>query len=188
MVSLVGMILSRQSNDTADEANRKSDNANEIAQGANDLAQSANVYASEANVLSKQGVEVSQKDYENRYFPKITLRYGSRGDPTTTPPNEFILIGAANERYIPVLIDWIGYSIVGSQFTGPVFTVDFIQGRQPTLLPAEILPGRVLDIPIDFDSFRKSFQLNAKSLAGTHPAPTPSCPVTAAKASGRRKR
>jgi hypothetical protein len=70
---------------------------------------------------------------------------------------------AANEDYIPVLIQWIGFTVVGSPATVPIFTLDLVQGRQPLLLPAEILPGRVLEFPIPVDNFRDNLQFNAQN-------------------------
>lgn len=160
---LVSIGSAYQSNKRAEEATRKVDEANRISHAANELAQSANVYASENNIVSSQGVGISQKTYENQYIPKITFRYGSSGDLTTNPPTKCFLISVANEGYIPVLIQWVGFWIVGSDVTAPVFTLDVIQNRQPPLLPAELLPGRVLDIRIPIDNFRDNLQFNAKS-------------------------
>jgi len=62
------------------------------------------------------------------------------------------------------LIQWIGFSVVSSQVTAPIFTLDVTQGHQQPLLPAEILPGRVLDFSIPIDSFQMNLQLHAKGL------------------------
>lgn len=152
LVSIIGVLWV---NDRAREANRKADNSNKIAQEANELAQSANVYASEANVLSKQGVEVSQKTYENQYVPKITVLPGfHRVDDRLTN----LFVRAGNEGHAPVLIAWIGISIVGSEGMVSVLIC------QPRLLPTELLPGHILDIPIDIDHLGKNLALYAKSL------------------------
>jgi hypothetical protein len=162
IVSAFGVVLARQANRASATSNTKADEANTIAHDANKISQSANAYAREANMLSEKANVVAQKTFDAEYLPDIRFRIGSGQDLTTSPPITYLSLSVGNHGKLPVKIQSVGFSVVGSMMTVPIFPMPI----SPTIpfpeLPTTLLAGDVLEIPIELTNFRQNLKLNSK--------------------------
>lgn len=127
----------------------------------------ANRISKESKELSKEANDIARRAFESETVPDIKIVLGLSQDVTTSPPTDLFEIQAGNHGRLPVVIQHVGVFIVGSVITIPlvhsVVDKQDLSSKLPDLLPFEVLPGRVLDIPVPMEHLRKSLALNAKS-------------------------
>jgi hypothetical protein len=134
---------------------------------ANRTAEESKRVAEEANTIAREANDIARRTFESETVPDIQISLGSGQDLTTSPPTDLFDIQAGNYGRLPVVIQHVGVAIVGSVVTIPlvhaVVDKQDLHSKLPDLLPFEVLPGRVLDIPVPMEHLRKLLAINTKS-------------------------
>lgn len=167
VATVISAIVSWFKAGSAIEARKNADAAAREAQAsaerANELRQEANSLFEKSNSIRKEEFKLSRKTFENTYLPNITFRYGASGGDTSDPTNCNVLIIAANEGYLPVMIERVGIHIIGSQAINPLFSAGEIAGTAKSIFPAEMQPGHILNIPISCEYLRDTLRASVES-------------------------
>jgi hypothetical protein len=134
---------------------------------ANRISKESKELAREANDIVRESNETAKKSFEAENIPAIQISLGSGQDLTTSPPATLFEIQAGNHGRLPVVIQHVGVAIVGLAGSIPlvhaVVDKQDLHSKLPDVLPYEVLPGRVLDIPVPMEHLRKSLAINTKS-------------------------
>ena len=121
IVSAFGVVLARQANRASETSNAKADEANTFAHDANKISPVGERLRERSQHALGESERVSPKTFDAEYLPDIRFRIGSGQDLTTSPPITYLSLSVGNHGKLPVKIESVGFSVVGSMVTVPIF-------------------------------------------------------------------